>query len=170
MAIIRDLNGKSPEIGKNTFLAETAAVIGDVKMGEDCSIWYSAVLRGDVNYIKMGNLVNVQDGACIHGTYEKSATDIGDNVSIGHNATVHGCKIEDNVLIGMGAVIMDDAVVKKNTIVAAGAVVLQGTVCEEGSIYAGVPAKKVKTLTEKELDIPLKNAEHYLIYKGWYQN
>jgi carbonic anhydrase/acetyltransferase-like protein (isoleucine patch superfamily) len=140
-------------------------------MGNDCSIWYSAVLRGDVNYIKLGNKVNVQDGAVIHGTYEKSPTNIGDNVSIAHNATVHGCTIHNNVLIGMNAVILDDVVINSNSIIAAGAVVTKGTIVESGSVYAGVPAKKVKDLSPELLSGEIERiAENYLMYSDWYRD
>ncbi|MCC6768103.1 MAG: gamma carbonic anhydrase family protein, partial [Bacteroidia bacterium] len=141
MPIIKTLNGISPVIGNNCFLAETAVIIGEVYMGDDCSIWYNAVLRGDVNSIRMGNKVNVQDGAIIHCTYQKAATRIGNRVSIGHNALVHGCTLHDNVLVGMGAIIMDHAVVHTGSIVAAGAVVLENSIIESGWIWAGVPAK-----------------------------
>ncbi len=142
MAIIKELNGHTPQFGNNCFLADNAAIIGQVEMGDDCSIWFGAVLRGDVNYIKIGNKVNIQDNATIHATYQKYPTNIGNNVSIAHNAVVHGCTIHDNVLIGMGAVVLDNAVVESNSIVAAGSVVTKGTVVESGWIYAGIPAKK----------------------------
>ncbi len=144
MAIIKELNGHTPQFGNNCFLADNAAIIGQVEMGDDCSIWFGAVLRGDVNYIKIGNKVNIQDNATIHATYQKYPTNIGNNVSIAHNAVVHGCTIHDNVLIGMGAVVLDNAVVESNSIVAAGSVVTKGTVVESGWIYAGIPAKKIK--------------------------
>lgn len=142
MALIKELLGKTPEFGENVYLAETATIIGDVKMGKDCSVWFNAVIRGDVNSIRIGNQVNIQDNAMIHCTFEKTETIIGDNVSIGHNAIVHGCQVHDNVLIGMGAIVMDDCVVENNSIVAAGAVVTQGTHIKAGEIWAGVPAKK----------------------------
>ena len=142
MALIKTLNNKTPKFGKNCFLAENAAIIGDVIMGDDCSVWFSAVVRGDVHYIKIGNRVNIQDNAVIHGTYEKSPTNIGNNVSIAHNAVVHGCTVKDNVLIGMGAIVMDDAVIESNTIIASGSVVLQKSILEPNSVYAGAPAKK----------------------------
>lgn len=141
MALIKELLGKTPEFGENVYLAETATIIGDVKMGKDCSVWFNAVIRGDVNSIRIGNQVNIQDNAMIHCTFEKTETIIGDNVSIGHNAIVHGCQVHDNVLIGMGAIVMDDCVVENNSIVAAGAVVTQGTHIKAGEIWAGVPAK-----------------------------
>ena len=168
--VIRELNGKRPAYGKNCFFAETCVVVGDVVMGDDCSIWYHAVIRGDVHYIRMGNKVNVQDGAVIHATYKKSPTTIGNNVSIAHNAIVHGCTIHDNVLIGMGAIVMDDCVVHSNSIIAAGAVVTKGTVVESGSIYAGVPAKKVKEISQDLISGEIERiAESYLKYAGWYK-
>src|SRR3954447_2293994 len=146
MALILSVHDKTPEIGNNCFIAPNATIVGEVVMGDQCSVWFNAVIRGDVNYIKMGNKINVQDGAVIHCTYQKNPTNIGNNVSIGHNAIVHGCTIRDNVLIGMGAIVMDRCEIQSNTIIAAGSVVLEGTVVEEGSIYAGVPAKKVKDI------------------------
>ena len=156
MAIIKKLNGHTPKFGKNCFLADNAAIIGDVEMGDDCSIWFGAVLRGDVHSIRIGNKVNIQDNATIHATYKKSPTNIGNNVSIAHNAVIHGCTIKDNVLIGMGAIVLDDAVVESNTIVAAGSVVTKGTVVESGWVYAGTPAKKMKQLGEELLKEKLK--------------
>ncbi len=168
--IIRELNGKRPQYGEGCFFAETAVIIGDVVMGEQCSVWYNAVIRGDVHYIRMGNKVNVQDGAVIHCTYQKSPTNIGNNVSIGHNAIVHGCTVLDNVLIGMGSIVMDDCVVGSNTIIAAGAVVTQGTKVDAGSIYAGVPARKIKDISEGLISGEIARiADNYLKYAGWYQ-
>ena len=138
MAFIKSINGKTPQFGKNIFLAENAVVVGDVVMGDGCTVWFHSVVRGDVHYIKIGNKVNIQDGAVIHCTYQKAPTTIGNNVSIGHRAIVHGCTLEDNVVVGMGAIVMDHAVVKKNSLIAAGSVVLENTVVESGSIYAGV--------------------------------
>ena len=170
MALIRKLNGKTPMYGENCFFAETAAIIGDVEMGNDCSIWYGAVLRGDVHYIRMGNRVNVQDNATIHATYKKSSTNIGNNVSIAHNAVVHGCTIKDNVLIGMGAVVLDDVVIESNSIIAAGAVVTKGTHVESGSVYAGAPAKKIKEISPELLEGEINRiAESYLMYSTWYK-
>lgn len=170
MAIIRELLGKTPQLGENVFVAETAVIIGDVTMGNDCSIWYNAVLRGDVNSIKMGNKVNIQDNAMVHCTYQKSPTTIGNNVSVGHNAIVHGCTLKDNVLIGMGAIVMDDCIVESNSIVAAGAVVTANTHIKEGEIWAGVPAKKVKDVSQNlitgEID---RIANNYVKYSGWYK-
>ena len=168
--IIRELNGKTPQYGRGCFFAETAVVVGDVVMGDECSIWYNAVIRGDVHYIRIGNRVNVQDGAVIHCTYQKFPTSIGNRVSIGHNAIVHGCTVHDNVLIGMGAIVMDDCVVESHTIIAAGAVVTQGTRVEAGSIYAGVPARKVKDISEKLISGEIERiADNYVKYSGWYQ-
>lgn len=170
MALIKTINGKAPRIGRNCFLADTAILIGDVIIGDDCSIWFNTVIRGDVHYIRIGNRVNVQDNATIHGTYQKSPTTIGSSVSIAHNAVVHGCTIHDNVLIGMGAVVMDDAVIESNSIIAAGAVVLQHTVVESGSVYAGTPAKKVKTISRELMEGQIERiANSYLMYAGWYK-
>lgn len=168
--LIRTLNGITPTYGKNCFFAETAVVVGDVVMGDDCSIWYNAVVRGDVNSIRLGNKVNVQDGAVIHCTYQKTKTIIGDNVSIGHNAIVHGCTLEENVLVGMGAIVMDNAYVEKGALIAAGAVVLEGTRVEAGSIYAGVPAKKVKQISpEVYADMNERIANNYVFYASWFK-
>ncbi|RQP14442.1 MAG: gamma carbonic anhydrase family protein [Chryseobacterium sp.] len=170
MALIRELNGKTPQIGDDTFLAETATVIGDVQMGAQCSIWYNAVLRGDVNYIKMGNKVNIQDNVMVHCTYLKSPTNIGNNVSIGHNAIIHGCTIQDNVLIGMGAIVMDDCVVESNAIVAAGAVVTQGTHIKAGELWAGVPAKRIREVSMELIEGEINRiANNYVKYSSWYK-
>ncbi len=169
MPVILPVKGIHPAFGNNCFIAPNATIVGDVVMGNDCSIWFNAVLRGDVNSIRMGNKVNVQDGAIIHCTYEKASTTIGNNVSIGHNAIVHGCVIHDNVLIGMGAIVMDNAAVGSNCIIAAGAVVLANTQIEPGSIYAGVPAKKVKDISEAMISGEINRiAENYVMYSGWY--
>lgn len=170
MALIKTIRGKTPKMGKNCYLAENATLIGEIEMGNDCSVWFNAVVRGDVHFIKMGNKVNVQDGAVIHATYQKSPTTIGNSVSIGHNAIVHGCTIHDNVLIGMGSIVMDDVVVESGSIIAAGSVVLQGTHVEAGSIYAGVPAKLVKQVSPelKEGEIN-RIAENYLKYSSWFK-
>ncbi|MBR9919705.1 MAG: gamma carbonic anhydrase family protein [Bacteroidetes bacterium] len=170
MALIRQLKGIHPKYGKDCFFAENATIIGDVEMGDECSIWYQAVLRGDVHSIRMGNRVNVQDGAVIHCTYERAPTHIGNNVSIGHRALVHGCTIEDNVLIGMGAIVMDHAHIPSGTLIAAGAVVLENSKLEPGYIYAGVPAKKVKKLdSEQSKDTIERIASNYVFYSGWYK-
>ena len=171
MAIIKKLNGHTPKFGKNCFLADNAAIIGDVEMGDDCSIWFGAVLRGDVHSIRIGNKVNIQDNATIHATYKKSPTNIGNNVSIAHNAVIHGCTIKDNVLIGMGAIVLDDAVVESNTIVAAGSVVTKGTVVESGWVYAGTPAKKMKQLGEELLKGEVERIVNaYSMYASWYED
>lgn len=168
--IIKELNGVTPKFGRDCFLAENSVIVGDVEMGDQCSIWYNAVIRGDVNYIRIGKKVNIQDGAVVHCTYGKFPTHIGNSVSVGHNAIVHGCTIHDNVLIGMGAIVMDDCVVESNTIVAAGAVVTQGTRVEGGTIYAGVPAKKVKDIKKEEIFGEIeKIANKYIEYAGWYK-
>ena len=171
MATLLPVNGKSPQFGNNCFVAPNATIVGDVVMGDDCSIWFNTVLRGDVNFIKMGNKVNIQDGAVIHCTFQKNPTEIGNNVSIGHNALVHGCTIQDDVLIGMGAIVMDRCVVHSNSIIAAGAVLLEGTVVEAGSIYAGVPAKKVKDISKDlihgEID---RIANNYIKYASWFSD
>lgn len=170
MALIKELLGKKPQIGENTFLAETATVIGDVTMGKDCSIWYNAVIRGDVHYIKMGDKVNVQDNAMLHCTFEKFPLVIGNNVSIGHNAIVHGCNIKDNVLIGMGAIVMDDCLVESNSIVGAGSVVTQGTHIKSGEVWGGIPARKIKDISSDLLEGEVNRiASNYVKYSGWYK-
>ena len=170
MALILPVLGVTPQFGKNCFLAPNATIVGDVITGDDCSIWFNAVVRGDVNSIRMGNKVNVQDGAIIHCTFEKTKAIIGNNVSIGHNAIVHGCKVDDNVLIGMGAIVMDNAKIGSNTIIAAGAVVLEGTEVEPGTIYAGVPARKVKDIPQELIKGEINRiAENYLKYAGWFK-
>ena len=170
MKIIKPVNGKHPQIPEDCFVADNATIVGDVTMGEECSVWFNAVIRGDVHYIKMGNKVNVQDGAVIHATFQKSPTNIGNNVSIGHNAIVHGCTIQDNVLVGMGSIIMDDCVVESNSIIAAGAVVTKNTRVEAGSIYAGVPAKKVKDISEELISGEINRiANNYVKYSSWFK-
>ncbi len=169
MALIKSVKGKSPVFGKNIFLAENSTVVGDVMIGDNCSIWFSAVVRGDVNSIKIGDNVNIQDGAVIHCTYKKSATILGNNISVGHNALLHGCEIYDNVLIGMGAIVMDNVVVESNSIIAAGAVVLEGTIVESGTIYAGIPAKKIKDLDKEQTTSMIKGiSDNYLMYSSWF--
>lgn len=170
MALIKSVRGFSPKQGKDCWFAENATIVGDVTMGDQCTVWFNAVIRGDVNYIKIGNRTNIQDNATIHCTYEKFPTTIGSDVSIGHNAIVHGCTLEDQVLIGMGSMVMDGAVVKTGAIVAAGAVVLEGTIVEENTIYAGVPAKKVKTVEGKNREMLLRIADNYLKYSKWFQD
>ncbi len=170
MSLIIEVKGISPTIGNNCYLAPNATIAGDVVMGDDCSVWFNAVIRGDVNSIKMGNKVNVQDGAIIHCTYLKAATVIGNNVSIGHNAIVHGCVIDDNVLVGMGAIVMDNASIGSYSIIAAGALVLENTIVESGSIYAGVPAKKIKNIPEEMISGEINRiADNYVMYAGWFK-
>ena len=170
MALIKTVRGNTPNFGEDCYIAENATIVGEVSCGNQCSFWFNAVVRGDVNYIKMGNKVNVQDGACIHGTFEKFGTTIGNNVSIGHNAMVHGCTIHDNVLVGMGAIIMDGAVIGENSIIAAGAVVLQNTIVEAGSIYAGMPAKKVKNVDQNLIEGEINRiANNYVKYSSWFK-
>ncbi|MFA9193671.1 gamma carbonic anhydrase family protein [Flavobacterium sp. FBOR7N2.3] len=168
--LIKSVNGKSPSIPEDCFVAENATIVGDVTLGTSCSVWFNAVIRGDVNAIKIGNKVNIQDGAVIHCTYQKYPTIIGNNVSIGHNAIVHGCVVHDNVLIGMGAIVMDNCTVESNSIIAAGAVVTQNTTITSGSIWAGVPAKKVKDLNQSSFAGEIERiAENYLMYSSWFK-
>jgi carbonic anhydrase/acetyltransferase-like protein (isoleucine patch superfamily) len=169
MAIVRSVRGFTPKFGENCFLAENSVVVGEVTMGNNCTVWFNAVVRGDVHSITIGDNTNIQDGAVIHCTYQKAKTVIGSNVSIAHNAIVHGCTIHDNVLIGMGAIIMDDAVVESNAVIAAGAVVLAGTRVEAGSIYAGMPAKKVKDITEEMKEVIQRTARNYPMYAEWFK-
>jgi carbonic anhydrase/acetyltransferase-like protein (isoleucine patch superfamily) len=170
MPVILPVQGKSPQIPKDCFVAPNATIVGDVRMGSQCSVWFNAVIRGDVNSISMGNKVNVQDGACIHCTYQKASTTIGNNVSIGHHAIVHGCTVEDNVLIGMGAIVMDGARIGSGSIIAAGAVVLEGTDVAPGSIYAGVPAKKIKNISPELLSGEVDRiANNYVMYSSWFR-
>jgi len=170
MAVVLPVEDKFPKWGNNCFIAPNATIVGDVIMGDDCSIWFNAVVRGDVNSIRIGNKVNIQDGAVIHCTYDRTKAIIGDNVSIGHNAIVHGCTLHNNVLVGMGSIIMDNAVVHSNTIIAAGAVVLENTICEENAIYAGIPAKKVKTITKEKIEGEINRiANNYVRYSKWFE-
>lgn len=170
MALIKSVRGFTPQFGENCYLAENATIVGDVTIGKDCSIWFNAVLRGDVNTITIGDKVNIQDGAVIHTLYKRSVTQIGNSVSIGHNAVIHGARIEDNCLIGIGAVVLDNAVIGHGSIIAANALVLTGTVVEPGSIYAGVPAKKIKSVEpEQNKDIIERIANDYLMYSSWYK-
>ena len=170
MPVILPVKGVSPEFGKNCFIAPNATIVGDVIVGDDCSIWFNAVVRGDVNSIRIGNKVNIQDGAVIHATYEKTKVELGNNVSVGHNALVHGCTVEDNVLIGMGAIVMDSCYIESNCIIAAGAVLLEGTRVESGSIYAGVPAKKVKNLSQELFEGEVQRiANNYIMYSSWFK-
>jgi carbonic anhydrase/acetyltransferase-like protein (isoleucine patch superfamily) len=169
MPVILPVNDKLPNIPSSCFVAPNATIVGDVEMGAQCSVWFNAVVRGDVNRIRMGERVNIQDGAVIHCTYQKSETILGDNVSVGHNAIVHGCTVKNDVLIGMGAIIMDQVIIHSNTIIAAGAVVLENTVCEANSIYAGVPAKKVKDISSDLSEGEIQRIAHnYVKYSSWF--
>ena len=170
MALIKTVRGFTPKFGENCYLSENATIVGDVEIGNDCSIWFNAVLRGDVNSIRVGNKVNIQDGAVLHTLYEKSQIHIGNNVTVGHNAVIHGATIEDNVLIGIGAVVLDHAVIGKNSLIAANALILSGTVVEPGSVYAGVPAKRMKDIDPKVFqDTVVKIADNYLMYASWFK-
>jgi len=168
MATILAVKDKLPEIGEDSFIAPNCTIVGDVSIGSHCSVWFNAVIRGDVNYIKIGDYSNIQDNVTMHGTYEKNGTDVGNYVNIGHNAIVHGCIIDDYVLIGMGAIVMDKAHIESNVIIAAGAVVLENTICESGYLYAGVPAKKIKPLTEEQLNLLKKLPHNYVLYSSWF--
>ncbi len=171
MPLIYPIKGISPSIGKNTFIAENATIVGDVVMGDNCSVWFNTVIRGDVHSIRIGNNVNIQDGAIIHCTYQKAPVSIGNNVSIAHAAIIHGCTIHDNVLIGMGAIVMDGVIVESNSIIAAGAVVSQNTLVESGSIYAGVPAKKIKSIDESLLEGQVNRiSKSYTMYASWHDD
>jgi carbonic anhydrase/acetyltransferase-like protein (isoleucine patch superfamily) len=170
MAVILPVKGVLPTMGNNCFVAPNATIVGDVVMGDDCSVWFNAVIRGDVNSIRLGNKVNVQDGAVIHCTYQKTTTVVGNNVSIGHNAIVHGCTIDDNVLVGMGAIVMDNVKIGSNVIIAAGAVVLEGTVIEPGCIFGGIPAKKIKDISQELISGEINRiADNYLMYSSWFK-
>jgi carbonic anhydrase/acetyltransferase-like protein (isoleucine patch superfamily) len=171
MALIKSVRGFTPVFGSNCYIAENATVIGDVVIGNDCSIWFNAVIRGDVNSIKVGNKVNIQDGAVLHCLYEKSKIEIGDNVTIGHNVIIHGATLKDNVLVGMGAIVIDHAIIGENSIIAAGAVVLEGTIVEPDSIYAGVPAKFIKKVNPQQAaEMNIKIANNYLMYASWFKD
>jgi carbonic anhydrase/acetyltransferase-like protein (isoleucine patch superfamily) len=169
MAVILPVLDKNPSWGSNCFIAPNATIVGDVKMGNNCSVWFNAVIRGDVNTITIGNDSNIQDGAVIHATYQKAATSIGNRVSVGHNAIVHGCRVNDHVLIGMGAIVMDNAVVNEYCIIAAGSVVLENTICESGFLYAGTPAKKIKPVTEEQRALLNKLPDNYIMYADWFR-
>ncbi len=170
MATILPVNGKEPAFGTNCFIAPNATIVGDVTCGDECSFWFNAVLRGDVNSITLGNKVNIQDGAVIHCTYQKTKTILGNNVSVGHNAIVHGCKVDDNVLIGMGAIVMDNCEIGSNSIIAAGAVLTEGTIVPSGCIYAGVPAKKIKDISQELIHGEINRiADNYLMYSSWFK-
>jgi carbonic anhydrase/acetyltransferase-like protein (isoleucine patch superfamily) len=170
MPVILPVKGKTPAWGQECFIAENATIVGDVVMGDKCSVWFNAVIRGDVNYIKIGNNSNIQDGAVIHCTYNGAATNIGNYVSIGHNALVHGCILKDHSLVGMGAIVMDNCVVEEYVIIGAGSVVLENTVCESGFLYAGTPAKKIKPLTEQQRQLLDKLPDNYVMYSGWFKD
>ncbi|GAB2547664.1 gamma carbonic anhydrase family protein [Rufibacter soli] len=170
MPLLLPVKGIHPVVGNDCFIAPNATIVGDVVLGDQCTVWFNAVIRGDVHRIRIGNKTNIQDGAVIHCTYQKAPTTIGNNVSIGHNALVHGCTVQDDVLIGMGAIVMDNAVVEQYCIVAAGAVVLENTICESGHIYAGVPAKKVKALSQDQISGMAKTADNYVMYASWFQD
>lgn len=171
MALIKEVRGFTPQFGQNCYLAENATIIGDVMMGDDCSAWFQTVIRGDVHSIRIGNKVNIQDAAIIHCTYQRASTTIGNTVSIGHRAIIHGCTLEDNVLVGMGAIIMDHAVVESNCLIAAGAVVLENMRCESGFIYAGVPAKKIKALSPDQFQNTIQRIGNaYVMYAGWFSS
>ena len=169
MALIKSVRGNTPQFGNNCFLADNATVVGEVVMGDNCTVWFNAVVRGDVHSITIGNNTNIQDGAIIHCTYQKAKTVIGNNVSIAHNAIVHGCTIHDDVLVGMGAIIMDDAVIGSNSVIAAGAVILPGTQVEPGSTYAGMPAKRIKDTSEEMKAVILRTARNYPMYAEWFK-
>jgi len=169
MPVILPVKDKSPTWGEDCFIAENATIVGDVVMGSGCSVWFNAVIRGDVHYIKIGDNTNIQDGAVIHATYLKAPTSIGNNVSIGHNALVHGCTLHDHTLVGMGAIVMDHAIVNEFVIIAAGAVVLENTICETGFLYAGVPAKKIKPLTDQQIKLLKQLPKNYIMYSGWFK-
>jgi carbonic anhydrase/acetyltransferase-like protein (isoleucine patch superfamily) len=168
MPTILPVKNITPSWGNDCFIAPNATLVGDVVMGDNCSVWFNAVLRGDVNYIKIGNKTNIQDGAVLHCTYKYAATNIGDCVSVGHNALVHGCTLKNNILIGMGAIVMDHAVVEDFVIIAAGAVVLEKTICESGYLYAGVPAKKIKAITPGQKEMLQRLPDNYMMYSGWF--
>lgn len=170
MPLILPVKDKYPKIGIENFIAENATIVGDVVLGNNCSVWFNAVIRGDVNAITIGNETNIQDGAVIHATYLKAATYIGNRVSVGHNAIVHGCTVQDNVLIGMGAIVMDHAIVEQYCIIAAGSVVLENTICESGYLYAGTPAKKIKPITEEQRALLNKLPDNYVMYSSWFTN
>ncbi len=169
MALIKPVRGIEPKFGKDCWMAENATIVGEVEMGDQCTVWFNAVVRGDVHYIKIGNKTNIQDNATIHATYEKAPTNIGNNVSIGHNAIVHGCTLKDEVLIGMGAIVMDHAVVEEGAIIAAGAVVLENTHVEANTIYAGIPARKIKTVGPENREMQSRIANNYIKYAGWFK-
>lgn len=168
MALVLPVLGKNPAWGNNCFIAENATIVGDVILGDNCSVWFNTVVRGDVNAIRIGNSTNIQDGVVIHCTYQKAATQIGNNVSIGHNALVHGCTLHDHVLVGMGAIVMDHAVVEEYCIIAAGSIVLENTRCETGYLYAGTPAKKIKPISDAQRELLNRLPDNYIMYSKWF--
>ena len=170
MALLETVRGYTPSFGNGCWLAPNAVVVGDVELGKNCTVWFGAVVRGDVNYIRVGDNTNIQDNVTIHGTYEKAGTDIGNNVSIGHNAVVHGCRIEDNVLIGIGAIVLDHAVIKSGSIVGAGSVVKAGTIVEPDSVYGGIPARKLKEMDKENKEMLGRIAGNYNLYASWFKN
>ena len=170
MALIQEVRGFAPKYGRDCWLAENSSLIGEVELGDNCTVWFSAVVRGDVNFIRVGNNTNIQDNVTIHGTYEKAGTTIGNNVSIGHNAVIHGCTIEDNVLIGIGAVVLDKAVIKSGSIIGAGSVVLAGTIVEPNSVYGGIPARKLKEMDDENKEMLGRIAGNYSMYAGWFKS
>ncbi len=169
MPVILPVKGVYPTIHDSCFIAENATIVGDVILGEKCSVWFNAVIRGDVNFIRIGNYTNIQDGVVVHCTYKKAGTTIGNYVSIGHNALVHGCTLHDHVLIGMGAIVMDHALVEEFVIIAAGAVVLENTICESGYLYAGIPAKKIKPITDEQRAMLKQLPHNYVLYSSWFE-
>ncbi len=169
MPLILPVKNVSPIWGSGCFIAPNATLVGDVVLGNSCSVWFNAVVRGDVHYIRIGNNTNIQDGAVIHASYNYAPTNIGNNISVGHNALVHGCTLYDHVLIGMGAIVMDHAIINEFVIIAAGAVVLEKTICDSGYLYAGVPAKKIKTLTSEQVEMLKRLPENYITYSGWFK-
>ncbi|WP_158825762.1 gamma carbonic anhydrase family protein [Mucilaginibacter lacusdianchii] len=169
MPLILPVKDKSPQWGADCFIADNCTIVGEVTMGDNCSVWFNAVIRGDVHYIRIGNNTNIQDGVVIHATYQKSPTNIGNFVSIGHNAIVHGCTLKDYVLIGMGAIVMDNVVIEEEVIIAAGSVVLENTICESGYLYAGTPAKKIKPLTDEQKGLLKRLPDNYIMYSSWFK-
>lgn len=170
MPLILPVLDKQPQLGPNCYVADNATIVGDVVLGAECTVWFNAVVRGDVNSIRIGEKTNIQDGVVIHCTYQKAATTIGSRVSLGHKAIVHGCTVQDDVLVGMGAIVMDGAVIGAGCIIAAGAVVLENTQCEPGYLYAGIPARKIKPVTEAQRANMLRTADNYVLYASWFRN
>lgn len=169
MALIKDVRGFTPKFGKDCWFAENSTIVGEVELGDNCTVWFGAVVRGDVNLIKVGDNTNIQDNVTIHGTFEKSSTTIGNNVTIGHNAVVHGCTIEDDVLIGIGAIILDNAIIKSGSIIGAGSVILAGTVVEENVVVGGIPGKELKKIDAENRKMQSRIASSYKMYAGWFK-